>query len=115
VVADNSHGEWLPWLEANREKLGFGERTARRLLEIAANPQLTADLWRHEKRKIRGTQGTGDNEWYTPAKYVEMARKVLGAFSADEAHHPTGMAPQRVSDFRHDLARGAAYPGGCVS
>jgi hypothetical protein len=33
-----SHGEWLPWLEANEDKLGFGDRTARRLIDAASRP-----------------------------------------------------------------------------
>jgi hypothetical protein len=39
------HGEWLPWLEANSEILGFGERTAQLLIKAAKTfPQLTSDL-----------------------------------------------------------------------
>jgi len=38
------HGEWLPWLEANADALGFGERTAR-LLMGGANRKLTADFF----------------------------------------------------------------------
>ena len=30
-------------------------------------------------------QGTGENEWYTPAKYIEMARRVLGDIELDPA------------------------------
>src|SRR5215469_12836287 len=33
------HGQWLPWLEDNREVLGFGESVAQRLMQVAANPQ----------------------------------------------------------------------------
>ena len=39
-------------------------------LEIAANHR---------------AQGTGENEWYTPAEYIEMAREVLGIINLDPA------------------------------
>jgi phage N-6-adenine-methyltransferase len=34
---------------------------------------------------VRGTEGTGEFERYTPAKYIEAARKVLGGFDLDPA------------------------------
>ena len=30
------HGEWKPWLKANEKTLGFGYRTAARLMSVAS-------------------------------------------------------------------------------
>lgn len=46
-------GEWLPWLEANSKTLGFGERTAQKLIKAAtSNPTLTSDLPYADQLKI---------------------------------------------------------------
>src|SRR5262249_14340165 len=91
------HGEWLPWLEANADVLGFDTpRTAQRLMGIAANAtlashldedtalQLNRQIWGHTNGGPR-TLGTGETEWYTPARYVELARRVLDAIDLDPA------------------------------
>lgn len=39
----------------------------------------------HSDGTVRGTEGTGEFERYTPAKYVEAARKVLGEIDLDPA------------------------------
>src|SRR5262249_11163642 len=90
------HGAWLPWLEANADALGFDTpRTAQRLIGLAGNAtpasyldervalRLSRQIWGHTggPRKV----GTGETEWYTPARYVELARRVLGAIDLDPA------------------------------
>lgn len=49
--------------------------------------------------KTRGTQGTGENEWYTPPEYIELARKVLGVIDLDPAS----------SDHAQKAVRAARY------
>jgi hypothetical protein len=36
-------------------------------------------------QNVRGTMGTGENEWFTPEQYIELARQVLGDIDLDPA------------------------------
>jgi phage N-6-adenine-methyltransferase len=79
------------------------------MIKAASNRQLTADLdettavainrrlWGNTN--LRGTQGTGENEWYTPDEYLAMARDVLGAIDLDPA----------CSDMAQVTVRAARY------
>lgn len=113
------HGEWLPWLKANAEVLGFQERAARLMMKAAANRQLAADLdevtavavnrqlWGHDK--IRGTQGTGENEWFTPVDYIKLAREVLGPIDLDPATHAQAQNVIRAEQFFTKADDGLAH------
>jgi phage N-6-adenine-methyltransferase len=48
---------------------------------------------------LRGTTGTGQNEWFTPAKYIELAREVLGEIDLDPATHPHAQKTIRARKF----------------
>jgi hypothetical protein len=90
------HGRWLPWLEAIAEVLGFETRqTAHKLMQAALKCRVDATFDNDEALQIsrqiwgqgnvRGTQGTGDNEWHTPQRYLALAREVLGVIDLDPA------------------------------
>lgn len=44
-------------------------------------------------------QGTGENEWYTPAEYIEAAREVLGEIDLDPASSEVAQAKVRAKTF----------------
>lgn len=63
------------WEEVVAEAEETGEKiTAKKVEQVVAN--------RVDNHRAKGT---GENEWYTPAKYIELARKVLGSFDLDPA------------------------------
>jgi hypothetical protein len=90
------HGHWIEWINGNADALGFGVRTADRLMRGAAKLdasvqydeiqalQISREIWGHQG-PVRGTAGTGEFERYTPAKYIEIARRVLGGIDLDPA------------------------------
>lgn len=54
-----------------------------------------ADIQKH----VRGTFGTGENEWYTPPEHLETARAVLGGFDLDPASDPRAQAKVQAGQF----------------
>jgi hypothetical protein len=53
------------------------------------------------KKTVRGTAGTGENEWYTPVKYIEAARRVLGNIDLDPASCEAAQTTVRARQFLH--------------
>jgi hypothetical protein len=93
------HGQWLPWLQANLDILGFAppgpnqaintERTAQRLMKASkANPSPATDLSVEQALKIsrpmwghkyaRYGHCTGDPEWFTPTNVAEAVWNTFG-------------------------------------
>ena len=72
--------EGAPELVAAVER---GEVPITRAAEIAKLPQpeQPAAVVAHNHR----AQGTGENEWYTPAEHIEAARAMMGGFDLDPA------------------------------
>jgi phage N-6-adenine-methyltransferase len=104
------HGEWLPWLQANADALGFDTpRTAQRLIEVARKYDVDVVFDEAEalrlnqlawgNNNVRGTQGTGENEWFTPPEYIELARSVLGDIDLDPASHQQAQQTVRATQY----------------
>lgn len=104
------HGEWLPWLAANATDLAFDTpRTAQRLMDLArkydasvafeegAATQICRAVWGHDTSPR--TLGTGEVEWYTPEKFIELARSVMGGIDLDPAS--SDLAQQTVKAERY--------------
>jgi phage N-6-adenine-methyltransferase len=49
---------------------------------------------------------SGDNEWYTPARYVDMAREVMGAIDTDPASNPTAQRTVRAATYYTEETNG---------
>jgi phage N-6-adenine-methyltransferase len=101
-------GNWLPWLEANTDVLGFGVSAAGKLMKVASKfvagyefdqeqaLAISREIWGHN---VRGTQGTGKDEWFTPPEYIKLARAVLGTIDLDPATHEAAQAVIKATNY----------------
>jgi ParB family chromosome partitioning protein len=47
----------------------------------------------------KGASGTGENEWFTPPEYIEIARQVLGEIDLDPATHASAQQFIQAREF----------------
>lgn len=52
---------------------------------------------------------SGDNEWYTPRRYIEMARDVMGGIDCDPASNATAQAVIRATVHYTEATNGLAH------
>jgi phage N-6-adenine-methyltransferase len=117
-------GNWRRWLAENEHVLGFSSRqTAHLLMKAAENvkPALHLDeataleisrqIWGHTKGEgNHRAQGTGENEWYTPARYIYAAREVMGGIDLDPATSAAAQQTIRAARFFTREQDGLAQP-----
>jgi phage N-6-adenine-methyltransferase len=88
---------------ALRTQLGNPEAYRKHLLGAA---YLAAYL---EMPAVRGTQGTGENEWFTPVEYIRLAREVLGEIDLDPASHQLAQLVVQAARFFTEEQNGLAH------
>jgi phage N-6-adenine-methyltransferase len=52
-----------------------------------------------ETEPVRGTAGTGNNEWFTPNKYLPLVREVLGEIDLDPASHTIAQRTVQAAQY----------------
>jgi phage N-6-adenine-methyltransferase len=90
------------WREISEKE---NERVTTNLLKVGEKGQ----------KHVRGTFGTNANEWFTPAEYIELARKVMGAIDLDPASNDFGQETVQAREYFTPVEDGLKHNWhGCV-
>ena len=114
--------KWGEWID---EKLDITQRHANRYMKIALNkyqllenrqecPNSNISPWDAIKQLSGGngahvSNNSGNNEWYTPYKYISAARKVMGEIDLDPASSETANQKIRAKIYFTSKDDGLKY------
>lgn len=88
--------------DAEIERPGIVRETLDKLLEEGQEPTRAAVT----NAIVNRTSFTGNNEWYTPAQYIELARDVLGVIDVDPASNDFAQQNVRANVFYTEETNG---------
>lgn len=98
-------------------ELGLDKKTSMLARRVAAlSPEKFKDVQASVvtlakmSQPLRGTTGTGENEWYTPEEYLNAARSVLGPFELDPASSAQANRTVRAARFYSQQEDGLSLP-----
>lgn len=80
---------------------------------IAEHSEPAKEVMREAVKKAHVANNSGNNEWYTPVDYIELARHVMGGIDTDPASSEVANATVKAATFytAEDDGRGKTWGG----